>query len=374
MFFWFLPFLALLVRGIGWGADSFAFYAATCGKPVLHQLSSPFFAQFLPLLNCNFFFISFVMFLFSGLAVFGLYLFFRNFENKYWSERLVLYSLTLTPLVFFEFMRFENDLFGWSIAFFGLGLSTWLFTHNKKVLGTLIWLLSAFISSIIWLPSIIIMLLAGFLIDYDNTPKKAVLWLGIMTCFLIILPYLFGSIRFTNLIAEEIPLVGLIFVLHILHFWKWIPKKLFVPGLLLLILGAVKAKYMFLATPFLLLGLIQKEKKEGLYFRGDLIPTTFFVILLGVGWFFTGLQLEPSYQELSEIQTLIDLSEDENIPIYNEWDSGWYFVYLGYDTNFKASWPNPDWNSIVGKHFVYSKKREMPCGVVQGLDHSYLCN
>jgi hypothetical protein len=372
--FLFLPFFTLLIRGIGWGADSFAFYAGTCGQPVLNSLSSNFFAGFLPFLNCNFFLTSFVMFLFTSLGFFGLYLFFRNFENKYWSQRLIIYCLTLTPLFFFEFMRFENDLFGWSIAFLGLGLSSYLFSRKHYVFSILIWLLSAVISSIIWLPSIIIMLLACFLIDYDSKAKKVFLALIVISVLLYSFPYLLGSIRFENFIAEEIPLVGLIFVIHIIHFLKWIPKKVLIPATLLLGLGVLKSKYMFLATPFLLLGLIQKEKTIGLKFRGDIIPTTFFVFLLGIGWFVTGLQLEPSHQELEEIQTLIKMSEDSNIPIYNHWESGWYFIYLGYNTKYKASWPNPDWNNLDRPFFVYNKKEKMPCGAVQGLKNSYLCD
>lgn len=212
------------------------------------------------------------------------------------------------------------------------------------------------------------------MIDYDSKAKKVFLALIVTSVLLFSFNYLLGSIRFEQLIAEEIPLVGLIFVIHIIHFWKWIPKKLFIPGILLLLLGLLKAKYMFLATPFLLLGLIQKEKREGLKFRGDTIPVLFFCVLLGLGWFFTGLQLEPTHQELEEIQTLIKMSEDQNVPIYNHWDKGWYFVYLGYDTKYRASWPNPDWNNLQKPFFVYNDKKEMPCGKIQGLKNSYLCD
>lgn len=366
-----LPFFTLLVRGIFWGRDPFAFYAGVCGRNVSGSLSSNFFEYLLTFVPCDFFVISFLMLLTYVFGLVGLYFFFGNFESEFWTRRLMLYVLTLTPLFFLEGMRFENDLFGWSIAFFGLGLTSLFLRDKKYVFALIIWVLSAIITTLIWLPSIIVMLLIVFLIDYNTKTKKIVLGIGVIGILLVSFNYLLISFRIENIVGEELPLVAIVFILHIVHFYKYIPKKVLVPGILLLGLGLIKAKYMFLATPFLLLGLIQKEKTQGIIIKKEKFEVLLAVVILIPALFIIGLSVEPSHSDLQEIENIIDLADENNLKVYNEWSYGWMFIYKGYDTNFKSSWPNPDWNNLNRPFYAYSKE-ELPCEKLQG-KRSYYC-
>ena len=174
--------------------------------------------------------------------------------------------------------------------------------------------------------------------------------------------------------GEEIPLVGLVFILHIFHFWRKIPQPFFYYGILLLLVGALKAKYMFLATPFLLMGLIQKEKSVGLQIRGTKIPIMLFVVIFGISFVFMAQSFYPQQSDLREISNLIELSADQNLPLYNDWSSGWFFTYLGFETNYKASPPSPDWNSLSKPFFAYSSVEELPCSKIPKTRFSYFCS
>ena len=60
------------------------------------------------------------------------------FFGKYWFKEkaylLPIYFATLTPLIFIEVLRFENDFFGWGLAFVALGLFSIAFGGNDNEL------------------------------------------------------------------------------------------------------------------------------------------------------------------------------------------------------------------------------------------------
>lgn len=134
-----LPFISLLLRGQVWGADSFAFLSVACGN-VQHvdKLGHLFFAQFVPLFGCNLLFIFFIMFLFYFLALLGIWVFAKTiFVGEWfskWDDKAFLLPVcvgTITPLFFVEGLRFENDFFGWTLSFMGLGLISILYKRLK---------------------------------------------------------------------------------------------------------------------------------------------------------------------------------------------------------------------------------------------------
>jgi hypothetical protein len=205
-----------------------------------------------------------------------------------------------------------------------------------------------------------------FFLPLRDLFKYLILLVGLIALFVVYKGYLVSS--FTqgigvNAVSEEIPLVGLVFILHILHFWKRIPKPLFLYGLLLLFLGALKSKYMFLAVPFLIAGLLDKYLKEGLHIPKlgmnnlPLIPVSMFLL---VGWVVMVSFAYPTGSDMSEMKQAIELHNTTNIPLYNDWGDGWTFVSLGYDTNYKISYPNPDWNKLQRPFLAYSKT-ELGC-------------
>lgn len=128
-----MPFVALMIRGVGWGSDSFAFYAVACGQTqYTSSLSTGVFANLLPLFNCNFYLISFAMFVFYFLGLLSLWVIFKKVLKEH-AWLLPIYVGTLTPLFFVEGLRFENDLFGWTIALIGIALFTIALGYDKKL-------------------------------------------------------------------------------------------------------------------------------------------------------------------------------------------------------------------------------------------------
>jgi len=376
-----MPVITLLVRGLPWGSDSFAFLAVACGQEqFINSISSPFlFASVLPFFGCNIFLYSLVVWFFYFFALLGLWVFGKRFfvERTWfvsvedWSWKLPVYVGTLTPLFFVEALRFENDFFSWTIGFIVLGLVCLRGKLPFKALSMFLATILAFISVYLWFPSIFIVCLSVFMLLKDDK-KSIYLTIGlILTIFATNTQYFFTSFNYlpiflnpnTKVVAEEIPLVGLIFIIHIIHFWKYIPKKILPYSLAIIGLGLLKSKYMFLATPLLIIGLIKKEKKEGITIYSkrkkvkETIPVMFFVIILGLGWMVTGTQLAPTTQNLQDMNQAIIIAQDQNMILLNDWDYGWQLEYLGYHTKYKISYPNPDYNNYQKPFVAYTNKK-----------------
>jgi hypothetical protein len=356
------PAIALLLRGIVWGSDSFAFWSVSCGQSqYAGMLSSPaWFVWFIQeVINCNFVSLVFFMAVFYFLALFGLYM----VGKRLFARQALLLPIvvgSLTPLFFLEALRFENDFFGWSLGFLALGLFL-VFLERKNYLVLSLGCIIASFSIGLWFPSIFIILIAFFCLDIPQKHKNIVVGIGVIASLVLFWSYLtnsFTQILTGNLIGEEIPLIGLIFILHIAHYWNKIPQPFTFYGLILLLIGLIKSKYMFLATPFLIMSLLQKHLTTGLSIPKlqiptlPLIPICFFLL---IGWIVMIQFAYPTQTDLNEIQQAINLSKDLNIPLYNDWGSGWMFVSLGYDTNYKSSIPQPDWNNLSKPYIAYSK-------------------
>jgi hypothetical protein len=368
-----LPGLTLLLRGTVWGSDSFAFWSVSCGQSQYAQmLSSPiwFVSAIQSIVDCSLLNLALITWFLYFLALLGIYFFAKKwFKDK--AYLIPIYVACLTPLFFIEVLRFENDFFGWSLAFISLGLFA-LFLDKHKPQALFLSIVIACFSYILWSPSIFIMALSVFLLDIP------ILW-----SYLLLIPilgsqllhkvgYAFGS--FTqgigvNAVSEEIPLVGLVFVLHVLHFYKKIPFPITWYGIFLILLGALKSKYMFLAVLPLLMGLLFKELESGLNLKKELfgikeIPVLYCCFILMVGWFLMGLNMYPTQVDLNEMKQAIDIAVTEQLPLYNDWGEGWTFVSLGFDSNYKISPPNPDWNSLDRPFVAYSKTKILDCNAI----------
>lgn len=384
----FAPFIGLLLRGVVWGSDSFAFLAVACGQEKYSLfLSSPgWFTSLLHFFNCNIFLIGLTMFVFYFLALIGLWVFGKRFFiEKSWfgitkdsSWKYVFVLSSITPLFFIEFLRFENDFFGWTLSFIALGLFTLVLSGNKwylKITSLILACLIGFIALSLWQPSIFVLLACVFLINWKPL-HRIIVFLLLTLIFLIFFGgYIISSFNILfsieKVVAEEVPLVGLIFILHIVHFVKRVPKELFLYSLLILGVGLLKSKYIFLSVPFLVLGLMKKEELEGLIIRGDKIPLIPVCCLCLIGLVIMSAFLYPTQTDLTEMKEDIALSKELGIPLYNSWGEGWTFVYLGYDTNYKISYPDPDWNNLVPPYIAYSKTVDLNCEKIN--TYSYKC-
>lgn len=383
------PFIGLLLRGVVWGADSFAFMAVACGQTqYVNSLSSPsWFASLLPFFSCNILFISLIMFFFYFFALLGLWVFGKRFfVEKSWlgitqdfSWKFVFVLASVTPLFFLEALRFENDFFGWTLSFMALGLFTLYLKVDKlslKLISLGLAISVGIISINLWFASILILLSVFFMLPIKSN-YRIMGFLGILIIFLTLFHgYIFSSFNILvsteKVIAEEIPFVGLIFIFHIVHFVKRVPKELFLYSLLILGIGLLKSKYIFLSVPFIVLGLMEKENSEGLILRGDKIPLIPVCCLCLIGLVFMSPFLYPTQLDLKEMQDTIKISKDLNIPLYNSWGEGWIFTYLGIETKYKISYPDPDWNNLSKPFVAYSKNIDLNCTKIN--THSFNCS
>lgn len=363
----FAPVFGLLLRGFVWGADSFAFWSLGCGviqKSV--NLNSHFwFANLVPLLNCNFYFLLGIMFFFNLLWVCGLWLIGKYFFLE--DNRIILFVLSvvgLTPLIFLEMLRFENQFFSLALAFLALGIGLMIDKwHYKKTL-TILTFIIAFISLSLWSASFLVMfpIIFKFLKNFKQTILVSLIGFGIGTTIF----WKYALFSFTqlitqpnNLIAEEIPIIGLVFIIHIITFIKFTPKKFLPYTIILLVIGLIKVKYIFLCVPFLILGLLRKDMIKGIYFRGDKIPLLPLAILGIIGLTIMTPFLYPTQSDYLEMQQTIIIAKDLNLPIKNDWGDGWTFVSLGYPTPYKiSSGFAPDFNL---KPFVAYTNQDLNC-------------
>jgi len=219
----------------------------------------------------------------------------------------------------------------------------------------------------LWVSSGILLLIPFLLLGFWKGREKLRDFLVVLVFLLVIvwqLPNMIMIGMHGQLIGENIPLLGLVFVLHILHFYKRIPQPFLVYGLCLLVVGALKTKFMFLAVPFLLMGLLDKELKEGLSIpklKIERIPVLAFCVLFSVGWVFMGVSAYPTGPDVQEMKEAIKLSEDLNIPLYNDWGDGWMLISLGYDANYYMSPPQPDFNTLKRPFVAWSIEEIVGC-------------
>lgn len=362
-----LPGITLLLRGVVWGSDSFAFWGVACGATNhIAELKAPdFFITFVQLLNCNLLTLAFVSWVFYFLALLGIYFLGRRFFDLHQAWRLPIYVASLTPLFFIEAMRFENDFFGWTLAFIALGLFCIGYSSKSEVkqgLVVLLALLVAVFSVILWQASILVLLITLFLmLDLPLTKRNIILTILIIVGVISQWTYIIRSFNLTNMIGEEIPLVGLIFLLHIIHLWKKAPEQLRNYNLFLICLGALKSKYMFLATPILCIGVLDKQLKENIVIRGYEIPVLYICLILSIGFVFMGCSMYPTQSDISELKQAIQLSKDFNYPLYNDWGDGWMLTSLGYETKYKIYPPQPDFNNLPRPFIAWSTEKIEGC-------------
>ena len=106
-----IPFVGYLFNPLLAYGDSYAFLGGACG------VNSEFVIPFVP---CNVFVIKIILLLLYVVSVFAIAKFGESVVGEKLGWRVGLYSAALTPLLFQEALKFENDIFGWSLAFVGL--------------------------------------------------------------------------------------------------------------------------------------------------------------------------------------------------------------------------------------------------------------
>jgi hypothetical protein len=166
-----------------------------------------------------------------------------------------------------------------------------------------------------------------------------------------------GSIFSNQPIMEEMPIVGATPTIFLWPFLNKTPKGWLIPTIFLFIVGMIKVKYMFLAVPLMAMGLLvidnanQGQKILGKFKWPDLVLLGLFCSAsFGVMAYWS----EPTSQQLTLVDLAIVLHKENGLPLYNDWSTGWWFENKGFHTNYKSSYPEPDYNSINKKYIAFT--------------------
>jgi hypothetical protein len=110
------------------------------------------------------------------------------------------------------------------------------------------------------------------------------------------------------------------------------------------------AKFFIFLVPFICLGigyLLQKAYKTEKHTKTLWLVCFFLLISINVALFLN----QPQQNQFDLIREGIDLAENEEIPIFNDWSYGHWIEFHNYKTEFKSGGHNPDYN-LLKKPFV----------------------
>jgi len=356
-----IPFIGYFANPLLAGFDSYAFASEVCGHGVEDSLGSELFKSLLFVFPCNFFLIKVVLFIVYFIAIVALALWGEEVLGKERGWLVGFVSATISPLLFFEALKFENDIFGWSLSFValcllfkGFSLVKW---HEKRVKGVMCIILglgACFLAFLCYLPSLLVLL-----------------GVGLVSVYTIFLAFLAGVVLLQNvpmfrepingiqaLVSEEMIASGIPWIAFFLPFIWDIPKKYKLPTIVLLGTGFVKAKVMLFAVPWLALGLVEADAKfkDKRWWPNLVVVGLVFCVAFSFMAYFT----VPTTQNFADIKEVIQLSQDNNYPLYNDWSYGWWVWYNGYETNYKAFYPDPDYNNLPKPYLAYTDTN-LPC-------------
>lgn len=360
-----LPFLPYFFVGSLQGFDSFANFNLVCGKGT-YQPASEAWGFVLSFFPCDVFLVKVLQFLSYFLVLllvarFGEFVFGEN------GWELGVFVGGLCPLLFQTALQFEATWWGFVVVWMGFvgfvetiekgihkNKAYALFFALIMLFGCVLWrggLLYFGSLSLYWLVLLIISIPIA-LINLTNLLSYA----------------LNGGIFSENPIMEEMPIVGATPTILLWPFVNKTPKKWLLPTIFLFIIGLIKVKYMFLAVPFLALGVfvINQSNKDLKILGKHKWPNLILMSLVCSACFgLMNMTTEPTQQTFELIEQGIYLSEDNNMPLYNDWSYGWWIEHKGGQTIYKSSYPEPDYNSFVpGFYAITQYYIDLPCETI----------
>ena len=360
-----VPFIGYFLNPNLAYTDSYAFLGGACG---LNQ------NYFIPLVPCNVLAIKTILVGLYAVSIFSL----AFFGEKVLGERgwrVGFYSATLSPLLFQLGMNFENDIFGWTLVFVGFALFGIGFKEDKaseKAIYYFFGCCSAFLATFAWLGA------------YLGVLTLSLMWfpllvLVIPTIFVwrdYIVHYFVQYLNPNQLVGEEMLGAGIVPVMFVFWVLYQKPKNLLFPlaTWASFLIGVIKIKYMLFAIPLLMLNFVKFEQENAphiKHFPNLIVVGLVFACVFNIFGFFAA----PTQQDFVQIENAIGLARDLNVPLYNDWSYGWWVEYKGYPTQYKASYPEPDYNNLVHP-FVALTTQDLNCikEFEQTNKKTYRCN
>jgi len=276
-------------------------------------------------------FFKFVMFLSLLLSCWFLFLLVRKFfdERTAWLSIIVLFATT--PWLLFEFAKFENELFAFPLILLGL-----YFLFCKK------WYF--FVPLVCSLP---FWLWVGYFNPFFGSGVLELqLFAGLSTLFVgsfFLIPYFLQK-------SKWVVVLGLIFV----GFCLW-SSHLTVFVIPVVVLGIAKT-----------IELISNSKYD---IQNAMIPCVILILCLNIALFLS----VPTDNEWKVLDKTVELHNDTNFMVYNDWSFGHWLRIKGIETKYRSGGNDPDYNSIE-KPFIALTTKDMGyifgCKKIQGFGSS----
>lgn len=305
----FLASISLFLRFSLFGFDSYAWNELVCNGWSKTLKGNPFAWQLIQYLPCSLLFLKVVMFLCLFFTVLIIWKIVKDFydERSAWISIILL--LSLSPIMLFEFGKFENEIFAYPFIVLGI-----YFLLNKKFIFGFV---SLFFSLVFWA-----------------------------------FPYYFtffgGSVLEQQIFSGLLPLFGLIFVVPLIFLSK--DKNILVGSVVTLVMFLFNAKFFIFFIPFVALGLgelvkILDEREQ----LKNFVYVLAFILLIGwnVAFFFAS----PTIHEHIVVEEAVQLHKDTNFLIFNDWSYGYWLLNHGYDSGIYGGGKKTDYN-LIEKPFI----------------------
>jgi len=314
----FLATLSLFARQTLFGVDSYGWKSYVCsGWGETFFASNPLAILFFDLMPCSMLFFKALMF---GSLVLSLWFLFKIVWDNYgeriaWSS--ILFLLALSPMVLFEFGKFENELLAYPIIIFGI----YCFLNKKWFEGVV-----SFIASLVFWG-----------------------WPYYLTTF-------GGPVLEQQYFSGMLLLFGLIFCVPMIFLSK--RKDILVGGLVSIGLFLLNMKFFVFLLPFLVFGIAEAVKlldKRLLLHKYAFLIAFFLLICWNLAFFIA----TPSVWEQQIVVDSVEMQKDLNIPIYNDWSYGYWLIDNGFETENHPG-QNQDYNySELEKPFLALTKEDL---------------
>ena len=263
-----------------------------------------------------------------------------------------LFSAGFSPALLQIILKFENDMFAMpllALSFYFYFYSTKHTWFSKKwIMGTVLCILFLFLSSLLFK----LTTYSLFIFAAEN-----IVFLLISFTAIILMPESLTMLSPNFGVDELMPIIGIIsigfLIFGAIKLFK--KKETSISTLLLVLQGRF---YIF--VPFLwslsvvnLIQFVESKSKYKNVFKNIMIVWCF-IGLLGLGYITTFYAPSPDDIILAELSAHKAL--DTNTILLNDWGLGWVIINSGYDTNYKAMYPQPDYNNFVAPAYLFKNK------------------
>jgi len=339
-------FVSVFLRQDLFGDDSYAAWLCISHGQCDWLGFQPLAVFLYQVLPNNLFLFQVIMFGCFFASIIALFLVCEHFFDKKIAFYATLLLTALSPLMLFEFGKFENEIFAYPLLFFGF----YFFLQKDWLKGFLFFVLASWF----WAGSLyfVVALCFGYWFLIPFVFVSVFLFWDKGLSFLV--PTLVLESRF---LGGFLGLFGLIFVVPFFFCKRF--KRFWFCFVLLLGLVAFQGKLVMLLMPFLVLSIgqllvfIQQKQYD---IKNVLVIVFIFIIC----WNIVFLQLQPTNNDWKIVNKAVEIQKDTNFVIHNDFGFGYWLLFANGNTKWYGGFPNPDYNNLQ-KPFIAVTQEELNC-------------